>query len=345
MESSIANQKGGKLARLEGLRNAIDLLLEEAARLSNLAPGVEPQASMNIFIYAFGMRLPGGAGVCDLLRLFDAVRVCEPYARELAEDYERRLRADERKVAIELMGWGASDLLHMSRADAEKVLRARIQERVTDSVMSHIHKRAAGRSLKDLTVDLASMMERWSKYRESMAIGNSLFGGNTPMRECLAEIRARFERERSNHPQCSRFILLIVSDGAPSDGDPRPAALEVKASGVSIVSCFVAPDNLAGTKQLHGRPGKSWSNGAKIMFDMATTVSVTSPEVRYLVDRGWKLEESSPPFFPELLRHLRGRKHREESAHLFAQVNHSEHLHEFMQVILAPLRLERESEK
>jgi hypothetical protein len=344
MESNIANYQGGELARLDGLRDAIELLMEEAARLSGLASPAERQTPINIFVYAFGLKVPNVGGACDLLRLMDLVRIAEPITIEMAQDYERRLHTNERAVAIEVMGWQAADLLNMSRAEAEAVLRGRIKERVAKAAMERIFARIAGRTLKDLTLSVGSMMERWSTFRESLSTGNELLGGNTPMCACLSMIRERFARERARHPDCSRFVLLIVSDGEPTDGDPSPIAREVAEAGVEIVSCFVAPQDMTGSKELYSKPQSSWSNGAIGMFDIAASASAASPELKFLLERGWHIHKESPRrSFSAMVNRLRGRIQPEETPRLFAQVNHSEHLQEFMQVVLAPLRLESES--
>lgn len=342
MESSIANYAGGELARLDGLRNAVDLLLEEATRLAGLTES-DDRIPINIFVYAFGLQLPAVNGACDLLRLIELARIAEPIALEMAQDYERRLRTNERDVAIELMGWQAMDLLKMSRADAEATLRARIKERVTKDAMKKIFARAAGRSLKDLTLSAGSLMERWSSFRDSLSTDNDLLGGNTPMCACLSLIRERFARERERHPDCSRFVLLIVSDGEPTDGDPRPIAQQIAEAGVDIVSCFVAPQDVTGSKLLYNTPQRSWSGGAVAMFDIAAQASIVSPELRFLLERGWHVHEDPVGLWAALRRWVWGRSQPEASARLFAQVNHSQHLQEFMQVILAPLRLESES--
>ena len=76
------------------------------------------------------------------------------------------------------------------------------------------------------------------------------------------------------------------------------------------------------------------------MFDLASCVSITSPELQFLLKRGWRIRNSLLSSIADFGR-TSGRT--EIASRLFAQVNHSEHLEEFMQVVLAPLRLEHQT--
>lgn len=114
-------------------------------------------------------------------------------------------------------------------------------------------------------------------------------------------------------------MLLFISDGESTDGDPLPIACEIAASGVQVISCFVAASDTVEPRVLHARAGDMWPPGATSMFEVASVVHESDPVGEYLRDIGW-----TTPL----------------GARLFAQINHSSILAEFVQVILAPIDAE-----
>jgi hypothetical protein len=69
MATSLANPNGGQLARLDGIRRAVDTVLNEAQRLA-ASSDVATDQDIRFFSYAFGFRIPGN-GVCDLFRVLE----------------------------------------------------------------------------------------------------------------------------------------------------------------------------------------------------------------------------------------------------------------------------------
>jgi hypothetical protein len=339
MKSSITNERGGELARVEGLQAAMDTLLEEAALLSDAMPAGDSGVQISIFVYAFGLRLPNNVEACDLLRLVDGLSGAEELASKLAEEYERRLRTNERQVAIEVMGSSAMKLLSMSRTEAETAVRTAIKARIASEIVSRQLAGAVQRLDEDLTIGVHELADKWVGFRGSLSTSNELLGGGTPMCKCLSLIYERFKREHVRQSQQSRFVLFIVSDGEATDGNPRRYARRIARLGVQIVSCFVAASDVTGSKQLNSSRDRHWSRGAAAMFDVASRVSADSPEIDFLEKRGWRTQTRSRP--ASVLTRLAALLSRSERAKLFAQVNHSEHLKEFMQVVLAPIRSEQ----
>lgn len=111
----------------------------------------------------------------------------------------------------------------------------------------------------------------------------------------------------------SEKILLILTDGQSTDGDPRPIASELKDHGVSIYSCFVANTDVAAAKHLSAAAQADWTELAVVMFDVASTVNSTNQTVQMLREYGW---------------------HADDECKLFAQVNHSEALSQFTRSVL-----------
>jgi hypothetical protein len=131
------------------------------------------------------------------------------------------------------------------------------------------------------------------------------------MRAAAEEIASRFKRLMADPSRTEQRFLFVVSDGEPTDGDPRPAFSDIRNGGVEIVSCFVTGADIADPRILWAKPQAGWSEGARLMFDIATPIDDRGPFARCLLSRGWELEAG---------------------AKLFVQVNHSTVLEEFIRI-------------
>ena len=70
------------------------------------------------------------------------------------------------------------------------------------------------------------------------------------------------------------------------------------------------------SKCLHGVCDQTWEKAAQLMFNCASVPSITSPFYSHFREDNWEIEEG-------------GR--------LFAQINETEFLEEFLKVIISPL--------
>lgn len=332
MEASIQNISGGSESRLDSIRRALDTLLAEAERLSAAHIDKEPKSDLYFFAYAFGLRTTQKYG--DMFRLLDCREllsassvddiptsyrdIVDQKTREIQAEYERRLQYNERRVAMEVMGDSARRLLYLSRAEAERELRRaltqHIQSQVVRAIMPEILK-------SDLTISLSELTNRWKSLRNGLSMSNDILGGNTPLRATLQEIVERFRRERTLHPNSS-CTLFVVSDGDATDGDPRPAARLMAKAGVKIVSCFVSTQNVVEPRRLYSKSDDSWTKGARAMFDISSVLPVSGPESNYLTRIGWQAKAGD---------------------RMFAQINQSDLLSEFMNVVIAPIDAEHGS--
>jgi hypothetical protein len=266
----------------------------------------------------------------------------------LVSEYERRIRYDERSVAIEIMGYDAVRLLSMSRADAERILREKIEQKIKKTIMAESAQRLTT-ALESSTTQAGAMVltlkelsERWQVLRTGLSGSNEFLGGSTPMRHCMELIEAIFDKEMNSAPSGSQFMLFIVSDGDSMDGDPLPAAARLKERGVEIISCFVSSSDVLQGKHVYTDSSPAWPRGARTMFDMASRVGTNSAEFNYLEKAGWRVRrgEAERGVLSIFLK-LTGT--RNASPKLFAQVNHSSLLNEFLKVVLAPLYAESRS--
>jgi len=133
-----------------------------------------------------------------------------------------------------------------------------------------------------------------------------LFGA-TPMVKAGRLIADRFAR-MDTEPYDER-ILLVVSDGEPTDGDPRVVFEELRKSGVTVISVYLTGEYLPDARVLVASPGDSWSKGARLMWELASAMDESSPIIRYLLSLGWSVEAD---------------------ARLCVQINHADVLREFV---------------
>jgi hypothetical protein len=114
----------------------------------------------------------------------------------------------------------------------------------------------------------------------------------------------------------------VLSDGEPTDAGPeriRALSDQLKATGTLVISCYVTDADIAEPRHLYGRAQATWPAGAALMFDVAAQVPPHSPFSAYLREFKWRIDDG---------------------ARLFTQVNQSEVLAEFLNLVLSPLSVD-----
>jgi len=132
-----------------------------------------------------------------------------------------------------------------------------------------------------------------------------------------SEGKIRIATESANFP--GESVLFILSDGEPTDGDATtilPVVADIRQAGTTVVSCFVTGFDITEPRRLYGKH-QNWPGAAELMFECASELPRGTSFDAYLHEHGW---------------------HVDPGARLFAQVNHSEMLTEFLNVVLSQLR-------
>ena len=187
----------------------------------------------------------------------------------------------------------------------------------------------SGPSVRDLlqlpgaqssTIPLDRLTSEWRTYRAHVeGLARQMFG-NTPMREGFTVAGDRFSKELRTSSYSGRPVLFVLSDGEPSDAssnDVAQVAAEMQKAGILVVSCYVTSEDIAEPRRLYGSPRSNWPEGAALMLECASPVPSDSPFSAYLAEYNWALEPN---------------------ARLFTQINQSETLSEFMNLVLSPLQ-------
>lgn len=170
----------------------------------------------------------------------------------------------------------------------------------------------------DSTIGINELAEQWSVYQshvEGLAI--KMFGA-TPMLMGVKEVEKRIKIEKQRINACGT-VLFVLSDGEPTDSSSDDVVNAVKqfhSDDTMVVSCYVTDNDITSTRTLYGNAQSDWPTGAKLMFDIASEIPFETSFHHYLKEHQWKVENN---------------------AKLFTQVNQSEVLSEFLQVIISPI--------
>ena len=172
---------------------------------------------------------------------------------------------------------------------------------------------------KTSTVAIDDLASNWQGYKRHVeALAKQMFG-DTPMKEGFQRVLERFREELRNNTYSDEPVLFVLSDGAPTDSANNEIvklADMIKGLGVTIISCYITDENITSTRTLYSHATPDWPNGAELMLESSSTLPENSSFSEYLTEFNWKFD-SKPK--------------------LFSQINQSEVLSEFMQMILSPL--------
>lgn len=168
-------------------------------------------------------------------------------------------------------------------------------------------------------VSIVDVADNWARYEAHLVDLAVDMLGSTPMREGLEMVRDRFDAELQTDAFHDTSVLFLLSDGMPNRGTERAVAelaAAIKDRGHILVSCYVTDADLTEPRRLYSRPYPGWPEGAKLMFECASPVAPDSVFADYLLEYGWTVDDP---------------------ARLFAQINRSDVLTEFMQAVITPV--------
>ena len=111
--------------------------------------------------------------------------------------------------------------------------------------------------------------------------------GGTPMRDALNKSLFVFRK----HANAEQRVLVLVSDGMSTDGDPLPIARELQMT-VSLAAVYLTSDRETPRRRLYGRKAKGWDIGQGNLFSMASTVPVDKHPIPVLTSMGWEIPSS-----------------------------------------------------
>lgn len=316
MTGSINNNTNRQLSRLESFNESLKRLGEEANKTIKANKDKKVDTNIDVFAYAFGLRT---GDICDLFSLLKIGK--SVISKEEIEDLKRKYTNEMKRNYSGYSGLGDLARRHGFGGlvnQAESMLRGNAENEIRKKIMQEVSRRIQ-KSLNDVgdtTLSIDEVTKLSNDSSDTFSNAEELIYGITPMRSALKEIHQRFERELNRRPSDTIPVLFIVSDGEPTDGEPRPFAKLIKELGVTIVTCFVTSMDVVNPKTLIGDSEEITDAGAELMFDMASPIDESSDYARFLLKKGWTINKNGK---------------------LFVQINHSSILEEFINVVLSPI--------
>jgi hypothetical protein len=311
METNIATSIGSKQTRFEAFSQAFTQTLDRAQGIV-MSADVDPPVS--VFAYAFGLR---HGSVADLLTLLKASRdvLDEDETQRLTERHAAQVKSRYAGYA-DLEGlarsYGFGGLVDSVKADAEAKGREEVARLVMEDLQPKLQQRM--KAIGDTTLGVRELAALWKRTATSETAHELIFG-DTPMCEALTSMAERLERE-SKRSDARQRLMLLISDGEPTDGDPEPIAERLRSQGVVVISCFISSSDVQSPRQLVSQPGLGWPDGARRLFRMASAVDLQSPVTAHLLRNGWSIASGSRYFF---------------------QANHSQVIAEFVETAFSPI--------
>lgn len=292
---------------------------------------------LRVFSYIYGLNT--SPGYVDLLTLLKYVQTIPERPEFQTHSQERRrqryISTKKRDTAQNLKDSGLTGLTGLQHAyvKKEKALENKpIEDIPTESpeiikedILDFLHTQVG-----DTTCSLSELVEMWTEVGGSFNNGKDYLFSATPLRGCMSEIVLRFDRETKREKGLVRDkVLLVISDGDSTDGQPREFVERLDKAGVTIATAFITDREVGGPRLLANETKASWMEGARILFDMASKTDRPAQEISAKGPKGmdvtWrKAFEQNGWTVPN-------------GARLFAMVNQFEILADFMRMIATVL--------
>ncbi|KAL5001304.1 hypothetical protein BDV10DRAFT_182541 [Aspergillus recurvatus] len=105
------------------------------------------------------------------------------------------------------------------------------------------------------------------------------------MREALSRSLSAFQA----NSDCDQRVLVLMSDGHATDGDPGKIATELHAEGVAVASAYLTSDHDIAQRPLYDKPAYSWDKGQRTLFNIASKVFASNHPIPVLMSVGWQI--------------------------------------------------------
>ncbi|GAD99608.1 hypothetical protein NECHADRAFT_97479 [Paecilomyces variotii No. 5] len=112
--------------------------------------------------------------------------------------------------------------------------------------------------------------------------------GDTPMKHALQQSQEVFQA----HPDACQRVLILVSDGMSTDGDPCHLAMELRRANVTMATIYLTDNQSVPRRRLYDREEGSWNKGQRTLFNIASRVATTTHPIPVLASVGWKRPSS-----------------------------------------------------
>ena len=256
MKQSLRHPTREKKTGDERFRRPLDRLARQAKQVIQTYRTRDGEAFTELFVYGFGL---GYLQACDLFSLLEIgaekFAIDDAYAE--LENMAREHNVSPLKVraawpVIKANAAAARFVTAKLKIDpqarkhlAELLASSRKPKTIADNVKAYVQELIA-RPFEDTTLSIEQVVSLWENSGKTLEnVEGLIYGEETPLRDALMKIKARFDRELASRPDDTNAILLVLSDGIATDGDPLPVIEELKAMGVTVVAAFVTSEEAA----------------------------------------------------------------------------------------------------
>jgi hypothetical protein len=112
--------------------------------------------------------------------------------------------------------------------------------------------------------------------------------GSTSMREALSLSLDVFRKQ----PNAERRILVLISDGDSTDGDPVPIARKLQQANITLAAIYLTSNRGATRLRLYDRVAEGWNVGQRTLCDMVAKVACVTHPIPVLASMGWDVPSS-----------------------------------------------------
>ncbi|KAI7976530.1 hypothetical protein EIK77_000218 [Talaromyces pinophilus] len=112
--------------------------------------------------------------------------------------------------------------------------------------------------------------------------------GDTPMCDALNRSLSAFRA----HPDFDHRVLVLMSDGQGTDGDPGQVASDLHSEDVIVASVYLTSNQEIAQQLLYDQRDKSWNRGQYTHFNIASKVSTNNHPIPVLMSVGWQVPSS-----------------------------------------------------
>lgn len=112
--------------------------------------------------------------------------------------------------------------------------------------------------------------------------------GFTPMRDAMSRSLEAFRQ----YPESRDRVLVVVSDGDSTDGNPLPIAHQLRKEGASIAAVYLTSDAHTPRRRIYDHDDPDWHIGQRTLFAMADRVAAATHPMPVLASIGWQIPSS-----------------------------------------------------
>ena len=192
-------------------------------------------------------------------------------------------------VGSNVQSWATEKSVNEAIEKGKRLMAKTRRERAAEFQLVNVSKGAimsvcvASKLLHDSVGDQELTNKRVDELMETI---EPCIYGETPLMQAMRHSVDLFSYpEFANHQK----LLFILSDGMPTDGNDPPLQT-LRNLKVTVVSCFITNQKLSNPRHLYSILDENWTDPAKFMFGMSSSITTQKIPHTLFIKRGWKID-------------------------------------------------------